>query len=183
MIRVADDDPTARQDLAVRVRPRVQRIARALLRHDADADDATQASILEILRAAASFRGESSLAAWADRIAVRTIMRVARQRRLWSLRVDGVEPDLLTSPARESGPELPRHIACYLDRLPETRRTALVLKYAMGYSVAEIAGLTGVSENTVKDRLLEARREMRRLIGRDGSPFERERKLEPTEEP
>src|ERR1700733_12578007 len=76
MIRVADDDPSARQDLAVRVRPRVQRTARALLRHDADADDATQASILEILRAAASFRGESSLTAWADRIAVRTIMRV-----------------------------------------------------------------------------------------------------------
>jgi DNA-directed RNA polymerase specialized sigma24 family protein len=37
----------------------------------------------------------------------------------------------------------------------------------LGYTVEEIAELTGVSQNTVKDRLVHARREFRKLIRRE----------------
>jgi RNA polymerase sigma-70 factor (ECF subfamily) len=47
------------------------------------------------------------------------------------------------------------------------QRSALVLRHVMGYSVNEIAELSDVSPNTVKDRLLRGTREMRRLIRRD----------------
>ena len=67
--------------------------------------------------------------------------------------------------AREHG--VPRPILDYLAELPETRRVALVLRHVMDYSIEEIAELTGVSPNTVKDRLLHAREQVRRNIRRE----------------
>ena len=156
-------------DTCARLRPRIARIAQALLRHTADAEDATQASLMEILRCADSFRGDGSFDGWADRIAVRTTLRLARQRRVRGLRVDEAEPDSLAAepPDASFREGLPRAVAEYLADLPETRRTALVLRHALGYSIEEVAELTGVSPNTVKDRLLAAREQVRKHVRRD----------------
>jgi RNA polymerase sigma-70 factor, ECF subfamily len=160
-----------RDALTRRLWPRVQRLVASFVRDRADADDAAQLALLEILRAIASYRGEAKLESWADRIAVRTAIRVARTRRLAAVRHDSLEPDQLAQPERTDGEnmseELPRALSSYLDALPEVRRTALVLRHALGYSVPEIAELTGCSENTVKDRLLSARHEVRRMVRRD----------------
>ena len=170
LARQTADDPLARGRIVARLRPGVWRIAATLLRHAQDAEDATQVALVEILRSAPSYRGESSLEAWASRIAVRAAIRMARERRLESVRSDrGVSPDELhegadAAPLSES---IPRPIRAYLDQLPEARRTALVLRHALGHSVEEIAELTGVSTNTVKDRLLCARDQVRRMVRRD----------------
>ncbi len=163
------DRPNGSGILGPELRGRVLRIARALLRNGADAEDAAQVSMLEIAKSLPSFRGESPFQAWADRIAVRTAMRFARTRRLVTVGNDAsIQPDDLTAAEVESrGEELPRPIRAYLDELPEARRTVLVLRHAMGYSVEEIAGLTGVSVNTVKDRLLQAREQIRKMVRRE----------------
>jgi RNA polymerase sigma-70 factor, ECF subfamily len=163
-------DAVAQEALARRLAPRVRRLSTALLRSTHDAEDATQLALLEIVRSAPSFRGESTLEAWADRISVRTAIRVARARRLASVRNEaGIEPDELPSPSPPSSVAegLPRSILAYLDELPEARRTTLVLRHAMGYSIEEIAIYTGVSPNTVKDRLLAAREQVRKMVRRD----------------
>jgi RNA polymerase sigma-70 factor, ECF subfamily len=170
LARHAATNPIARDLLARRLHTRVSRLAAALLRNAADADDASQLAMLEILRALPSFRGESKLEAWADRIAVRTVVRIARERRLASVRARGsVDPDELPNPAESlrSADALPRALRVYLDALPEVRRTVLVLHHVMGYSAQEVADLTGVSINTVKDRLLCAREEVRRMVRRE----------------
>ena len=156
-------------DACARLRPRIARIAQALLRHHADAEDATQASMLEILRCAESYHGGGSFDGWADRIAVRTTLRLARQRRVRGLRIGEEEPDALPAerPDTHLREGLPREVAEYLSELPETRRTALVLRHVLGYSIDEIAELTSVSVNTVKDRLLAAREQMRKQVRRD----------------
>ena len=124
---------------------------------------------MEILRSASAYRGDS-LFAWADRIAVRTAVRYARQRRVRAAHVDAdADPEAANS---APGPAASQHAIArpvleYLSELPEARRTALVLRHVMGYSVNEIAGLTDTSPNTVKDRLLQARRQVRRSIRRD----------------
>jgi RNA polymerase sigma-70 factor (ECF subfamily) len=177
-------DALAREQLAARLVPRVRRVAATLVRGKEDAEDAMQVALVEILRAAPSYRGESSLETWADRIAVRVAIRVARNHRLASIRSDdGVFPDdLHEAPSPPSlGESLPRPIRSYLDALPEARRTALVLRHAFGYTVEEIAELTGVSVNTVKDRLLRARGEVRRMVRRDVAVGSRARFLEPEE--
>jgi RNA polymerase sigma-70 factor (ECF subfamily) len=153
-----------------RLHARVRRLAAAFLRNGPDADDASQLAMMEILRALSAFRGESKLEAWADRIAVRTVMRVARARRLAAVRAQGsMDPDALPSPAqdRPGADALPSALRVYLDALPEVRRTVLVLRHAMGYSMQEIAELTGVSINTVKDRLLCAREDVRKMVRRE----------------
>jgi RNA polymerase sigma-70 factor (ECF subfamily) len=170
MREVAEADPSARHALALRLRPRIRRIACALLYNEADADDATQVSLMEILKSAQGYRAESSIEHWADRIAVRAALRLARERRVWSVRTEATaDVDALAAEpeAEPLASKLPQHIAVYLSRLPEARRTTLVLKYAMGYTVDEIAELTATSVNTVKDRLLQAREEVRRMVRRD----------------
>jgi RNA polymerase sigma-70 factor, ECF subfamily len=166
----AATDPVAREVLARRLAPRVRRLSVALLRGAHDAEDATQLALLEILRSAHTFRGESSLEVWADRIAVRTAIRIARKRRLASVRSEaGIEPDDLPGPSPSSSvaESLPRSILAYLEELPEARRTVLVLRHAMGYSIEEIAEYTCTSVNTVKDRLLAARDQVRKMVRRD----------------
>lgn len=160
---------SAREALTRRLHPRVQRLVASFLQNRADAEDAAQVALLEILRAIASYRGESRLEAWADRIAVRTAIKFARTRRLTAVRQEVLEPDDLPSPTRAEShdEELPRALAVYLAALPEARRTVLVLRHALGYSIQEIAELTHCSENTVKDRLLAARHEVRRMVRRD----------------
>jgi RNA polymerase sigma-70 factor (ECF subfamily) len=163
-------DRSARDALVRRLEVRVRRLAASLLRNAHDAEDAAQLALVEIVRSAPGFRGESSLEAWADRIAVRTAIRVARSRRLASVRSEsGVEPDDLPGPSegRDTAEALPRSILAYLDELPEAKRTVLVLRHAMGCSIQEIAETTSVSVNTVKDRLLAAREQVRKMVRRD----------------
>jgi RNA polymerase sigma-70 factor (ECF subfamily) len=163
-------DPQARERIVARLRPRVGRVAATLLRSAEDAEDAAQVALVEILKAAPGYRGDSSLEAWADRITVRAAIRMARERRLASVRSDsGVSPDDLHEPPAPPplSESIPRPIRAYLDQLPEARRTALVLRHALGHSIEEIAELTGVSVNTVKDRLLHGRDQVRRMVRRD----------------
>ena len=169
MERVAAGDPAAQRAFARRVLPRVQRAARALLRSPADAEDAAQHCLIELLRSARTFRGDGALEAWCDRITARAAIRLARERARAAGRIADVEPDDLHASPEEPfpGEDLPRDLHDYLAALPDVRREALVLRHVLDHSVAEIAEITGVSVNTVKDRLLAAREALRRQIRRD----------------
>jgi RNA polymerase sigma-70 factor (ECF subfamily) len=170
MGRVAAGDVAARKAVIRRLMNRVRSVAKALLSDQFDVDDATQIALIEILRSAKAYRGQSLLEAWADRIAIRASMRLVRERNARSARTDTIrEPDQLESRPPRSGslPDMPRQLHEYLDEISDDRRTALVLRHVFEYSVEEIADLTGVSRNTVKDRLLRARQEVRRMIRRE----------------
>jgi len=157
----------ARRQIVEQLSRRVRTIALSILGNSADADDAMQHIFLELFQSLASFSGEH-LAPWADSIAVRTAVRHARSRRVRSARDACVDPEELsaelTTPA---GHGVPRALVEYLAELPETRRVALVLRHVLGYTVEEIAELTDVSPNTVKDRLVQARAQVRKTLRRD----------------
>ena len=159
-------DPAAQEHLVVLLCRRVRTISLAILGHAQDAEDAAQRILIEILRSAPTYRG-GSLYAWADRIAVRTAVRQARRRRVRAAHVDAqvAVESIGTAPASGTSEQtIPRPILDYLSELPEARRTALVLRHVLEYSVNEIAELTATSPNTVKDRLLQARRQVRKRI-------------------
>ena len=159
----AKAEPAAQRALVRRLMGRVERLSRALLRNAADAKDVSQNSMLQILNSAGTFRGEGSLESWADRIVYRTAMRSYSAERRG--RPVGTPDDSLSS-VRAVGDPLVL-IRQFLDRLPEPQCTALLLRHGFGYSVEEIADLTEVSPNTVKDRLLRARATIRRLMRRE----------------
>lgn len=165
--RALAGDAQARRQIVEQLSRRVRGIALSIQGNAADLDDATQSIFLELFQSLPSFQGENLLP-WADTIAVRTAVRHARSRRVRSARDASVDPEELTAeytaPAEHG---VPRAIIEYLGELPETRRVALVLRYVMGYSVEEIAELTEVSPNTVKDRLLQAREQVRKTLRRE----------------
>lgn len=159
----AKADPSAQRTLVRRLMGRVQRLSRVLLRNPADASDVSQASMVQILKSAGTFRGEGSLESWADRIVFRTAMRSHRAER--RARDAGTAEDAVAC-VRASGDPAVLVREC-LDRLPEPQRTALLLRHGFGYSIEEIADVTEVSPNTVKDRLLRGRATIRRLMRRE----------------
>jgi len=171
---VAAGDREAMGTVARRLSPRVRRLSRMLVRNDSLAEDAAQVSLVEILGSARNFGGRSSLERWADRITSRVTLRAARSERRRGLVVasmedlDVPEPSI---PAQDSGQEAreetPRAMVEYLDRLPEAQREALVMKHSLGFTVEEIAAELAVPVGTVKDRLVTARRQLRKLIQRE----------------
>jgi RNA polymerase sigma-70 factor (ECF subfamily) len=173
MRRVASSDRHAQRVLAHRLAARVQRISQRLIRNRADADDASQLALIEILRSAGTYQDISSIERWADRITVRTVLRHARdqRRRPWQL-AGRVDAEHVSSAAVEpeessSGPAAPRPVDEYLAELPAARREVLVMKHSLGYTTQEIAELTNSPIGTIKDRLVAARKQLRKLIGRD----------------
>lgn len=162
-------DPAAQQHLVALLRRRVRSISMAILGHPEDAEDAAQCVLLEILGSAPSFRG-GSLNAWADRIAVRVAVRHARRRRVRAAAVpleEAQQGSVCEDNANRMRQSVPRPVLEYLSELPEARRTVLVLRHVLDYSIEEIAEATEVSPNTVKDRLLHARRQVRQAVRRD----------------
>lgn len=147
----------ARDALAGRLAPRVRRLMAAFLRDAADREEAAQWALREIVRAAASFRGHGSLEGWADRIAARAGLRLSRARRLRIVRSG--------PPASPSGggeqPLLSEALEAVLAPLPESQRSALVLRQVLGYSVAESAELAATTAEIARQRLLQARASVR----------------------
>lgn len=166
--RAAEGDARAQSWLAHRVLARVRKVARALSRHGADADDAAQLSLIEILRSARTFRGDASLEAWAGRIAVRTTMRhLRRERKKSDPVVDDPGPIAAAGPTTALAESLPREVQHYLHQLPDPQRNAIVLHHALGYSLDEIAEMDGASANTIKSRLRLGTAALRKLVRRD----------------
>jgi len=154
--RAAAGVEEARAWLVKRVVGPVRAVARALLGNQADADDAAQKALIEVLLSARSYRGDGSIEAWARRIAVRTALRHARaERRRSTATASAHEDDELfdAHPEPPSAEALPRPVMEYLEELPVLQRNALILHHALGYTVHEVAELSDVSHETVRGRL------------------------------
>ena len=169
MRRVAAGERGAQEVVLRRVLRRLQVVAAAILEHSEDAEDATQAALIQILRRAETYRGGSTIETWAMKIAAREALRIARERRLRAARTVSEAHASESTPAlpRRLASEIPRDIREYLRELPETLRNALVLRHVCDYTIAEIAELLEVPSSTVKDRLVRARSALRRMIRRE----------------
>jgi RNA polymerase sigma-70 factor (ECF subfamily) len=169
--RAGDGDEAARRDLAWRLLPRVRTTVHYLVAGDRDADDLVQQALVEVLRVVGTFRGDASLEHWADRVVVRTALRLIKQRR-WResiVRLDPEEPGA-AEPGQERSYErrdLRRRLAHHLEELSTERRTVVVLHWVRGYTIPEIADLMGTKLNTVRGRLRDAKRQLRKQLLKD----------------
>jgi DNA-directed RNA polymerase specialized sigma24 family protein len=169
MKAVASADPTAQTELIKRLAARVRRLTRLLCRRGSDADDAAQTALLEILASAHLFRDATNLEGWADRITARVVGHMRRRERLHDrLIARWLAPGTLPwgAPGTTAPPDDNACDALLLS-LSEVRRVAFVLRHVVGSSVEEIAELTGAPAGTVKDRLVAARRQLRRWAMRE----------------
>ncbi len=158
-------DARAQRWLLEAVMADVQGVARGLIGDPHETDDAAQFALLQLLRAAAHFRGDASLRHWARRVASRAVLKHRARLRRNQARETSLElldePEL---PSDDSGEHLPRSLPEYLAELPPEQGEVLVLYHALGYSITEIAERTKVSANTVKGRLRLAIKQLRRRV-------------------
>lgn len=167
MAAVAARDPGAERSAVGRLGGRVRKLTGLLCRERADADDAAQQALIAILKSAGSFRVDTSLERWAERITIRTTLRASRrERERRGLLERWLVPNRPAWGDVDGGSE-PLGLDALLDRLSPERRRAFVLHHALGYTIDEIAELSEAPVGTVKDRLVCARRELRAMLDRD----------------
>ncbi len=170
MRRVAARDREAQKVLAGRLVGRVRRLCRTLMDDLSEADDASQQALVEILQSAGNFREPGNLEAWADTITVRTALRMSRRLRSNRSWIEQVAlPERLAHFASDMRRKdiTSGQLEAYLDRIALLKRQAFVLHHALGYTVDEIAVLSDSPTGTVKDRLVSARKELRKMIARE----------------
>jgi RNA polymerase sigma factor (sigma-70 family) len=161
-------DEAAFQALVRRHGPMVLDVCRGVLRNDADAEDACQATFLILARKAASIRKAASLAGWLHRVACRTALQ-ARERRATRKRNEahaparqGAEPDVLT------WWEVRAVLHEELNKLPERCRVALVMCYLQSKTQDQAAAQLGLAKSTLKERLERGRELLRKRLVRRG---------------
>ena len=133
--------------------PMLYRIACALLRSEADRQDAMQETALKAWKNRTSLREEQYFRTWISRIMVNECHNLHRK----NSRYVPVE-ELPDRPAPDSGEQETRLM---LESLPEKQRVPLVLHYLEGFSLEEIARVQHISLALVKYRMHQARKALR----------------------
>lgn len=157
---------------------RLFRVARAVVRDDAEAEDIVQEAYVRAFTHLDSFRGEALFATWLTRITLNEALGRVRRRPptvgLGEREVDvhsGGLVIMFPSPPPPADPEaeLARSqvravLEHAIDELPATFRLVFVLRDVEGLSTEETAAQLAIREETVKTRLHRARRLMRTAL-------------------
>lgn len=158
---------------------RLYRLARSILRDDAEAEDALQEGYIKAHRAMAGFRGDARLSTWLTRIIVNQALESRRRRPAEAAEQAGAEP--VTDGTFGIAPETPETLAMRndlrrliehaIDDLPEHYRHVFMLRAVEGLSVDETAASLGISGVNTKVRLLRARALLRESLGQRLGPL------------
>jgi RNA polymerase sigma-70 factor (ECF subfamily) len=153
-----------------RYNQRLYRVARSIVKDEAEAEDVMQQAYVNAYTHLDQFADRAKFATWLTRIAVyEALARVRRRGRLTE--IDPMsDTDETGGGLTSKGPdpeqqaftgEMRRALELSLDALPEIYRTVFMLRDVEGLSTAEAAECLGVTEESVKTRLHRARALMR----------------------
>jgi RNA polymerase sigma-70 factor, ECF subfamily len=175
------------QSIYEELRPKIYRYLSRLAGRS-EAEDLTQEVFAKVSQALPQFRGDSKVSTWVYRIATNTAFD--RLRSSSFQHVDDV-PFQDEKPATERPPgieeELVRKemndcIRQYIERLPMSYRSVVILSEEEGLTNQEIAEALGISLDTVKIRLHRARGRLKEELG-SGCDFYRDERNELACEP
>lgn len=146
----------------------VYRIAYSVLRHPADAEDATQETFLRVLRHGKKLAQVLDRKAWLAQIAWRVAVERRRQAVLSAARTKEADDSL---PSQDAGADrllLERERSAILDRLvealPDPLRYCLVLSTIEEISPQQVASVLGITEAGVRSRTFRARQILREKL-------------------
>ncbi len=172
--RAATGDTEATGQLLKALAPSMIRSAQQLLgASHADLDDVVQQSLIGLVQALPSFRGECTVHHFASRIVARTAVATRRRghvrldRQDDSVDVDSLErlPDSNTDRVdAERRRDLVRNL---MATLPAEQAETLALRIVLGFSLEEVATSTGVPLNTVRSRVRLAKTALKKRIEAD----------------
>jgi RNA polymerase sigma-70 factor (ECF subfamily) len=168
---IAAGDKTAMRTLFARHSTRVFRFLLRIVGNTATAEDLVSETFLEVWRQAGRFEGRSKASTWLLGVARHKALSLLRQRRLDQL--DEATAALVPDPSDDPEAEAQHRsraavLRDCLSRLPPAQRELLDLIYYQEQSIADVARIVGVPENTVKTRAFYARKRLAELMTQRG---------------
>ena len=177
--RLRAGEDAAFEELVRTYTARLLAVARRILRSHEEAKDVVQETFLAAFQSLDRFRGEANLGTWLSRIAVnQCLMKLRSRKRKPEQSIEDLLPAFLPDghQLRESAlwevsiateverKEVHGLVRQAIDRLPASYRTVLLLRDIEELSTEEVAGMLGVTSNTIKVRLHRARQALRTLL-------------------
>jgi RNA polymerase sigma-70 factor (ECF subfamily) len=180
--RIVGGDSAAFETVMRRHNGALFRTARAILRDDADAEDALQEAYLAAYRALGTFRGDARLSTWLTRIVINQALGRLRARRRDN--VVGLHDDIGEAAGEAKGdamdeapaasPEtgalraqLRRLLEREIDALPLAFRTAFMLREVEEMPIDEVAASLEIPPATVRTRVFRARAMLRAALAEE----------------
>jgi RNA polymerase sigma-70 factor (ECF subfamily) len=170
-IRASDEE--AASVLYDRLQPGIERTVRRLLGPgDDDREDCVQSAFVEIVRSVDSYRGESSLEHWAQRITAHVVYKHIRRRRLERATFDrgahiSDRPAPMSSGRRILAHDLARRVFERIATITPDKAYAFLLHDVLGFDLRELAEITSVSVAAAQQRLVRGRREVQARLAED----------------
>ncbi len=135
----------------------VLRLAYSYLHNTADSEDVLQETMMQYIRCAPRFENDRHAKAWLMRVAANL-----SQNRIGSNKIRAAD-ELDETLAAEAREDL-SFVWQAVKGLPVHQREAIHLFYQEGYSTAEIAGILGRNESTVRSDLKRGREALRAVL-------------------
>jgi RNA polymerase sigma-70 factor (ECF subfamily) len=168
-------DEAAVRALIQRNNQRLFRVARSVLRNDAEAEDVVQETYVRAFTRLADFEGRSAFSTWLTRIALNEALGRLRRRRpttgidhLDAGHAGGAElipfpgsPPPANPESETARGEMKALLEELVDGLPVDFRTVFVLREVEDLSTEEVAAHLSIKPATVKTRLFRAKRQLR----------------------
>lgn len=165
--KILEGDSLLFEVLMRRYNQRMYRIALAILRDDAEAEDAMQQAYLSAFTHLSQFREATKFSAWLGRIVVNkasTLLRKQAKTRLSLLEEEKPESKAPSPEEHAVGRQLTSIIEAAILELPEMYRVVFMMRAVEEMSTEETARCLSISEETAKIRLHRARARLRELI-------------------
>ena len=163
---------------------RLYRLARGILRNDAEAEDVVQETYVRAFTHLSDFRGASSLATWLSRIAMNEALGRLRRVRP-DVEIDqfshgALEAQIIPFPLASATDdpeksmaqrEIQHVVEGAIDELPEAFRLVFISRVVEGLSIEETAETLELKPETVKTRLHRARTMLRDNVEKKIGPL------------
>jgi len=173
---VREGDTALYEILVRRYNQRLYRVARCILRDDAEAEDVMQDAYVRAYEHLGEFAGAAKFSTWLTRIAIHeALARVRKRARTQELEPIPASNLYMTarSPVTTENPErqaYDRELKVLLERaidsLQEDYRSVFVMRIVEGLTIAETAACLDLTIETVKTRLHRGRALLRRHLQR-----------------
>jgi RNA polymerase sigma-70 factor (ECF subfamily) len=169
--RFQQGDGSAFDELVLRHRLAVYRLAYRLLGNHAEADDVSQEAFVRAYGALSGFRGEAAFRTWITRIVLNLALSARHARRASiPLEEAGVQGERPTA----ADIVLKREVRRAVSGLPPRQRQVLILKVYEGMKFIEIASTAGMSIGTAKATFFQAVRNLKERLAPPAGPREEE---------
>ena len=162
-----DDRTSVFVDAVQAMRERMYRVARMMLRTDADAEDAVSTATMIAWKQLPRLRSLDALPAYLTRCTVNAARAMLRRRKRETL----MDAAHLPERPAQSGKDTP--VWMYLQRLPEKYRMPLALRYGEDLSLKDTAEILRIPCGTVSSRASRGLAMLRKELEKEGADDER----------